>query len=227
MASGRMRHPNIVEVLDAGISDDGIPYIAMELLDGATLEKELQQQERLPLLRIAGIVEQVCRGLAAAHDAKVIHRDVKPENIFLDRDEAARSSRSSTSGSPSSSTGGRGNGPITATGAVLGTPYYMAPERLLGQESDESADVYSVGLILYRALAGSLPFEGTVAEIMVQAVSKQPRNIGELVPDLPRRDFPDDHARALADPGERPTAAEMAAALASPAVRRARSIHAA
>jgi serine/threonine protein kinase len=227
MASGRMRHPNIVEVLDAGISDDGIPYIAMELLDGATLEKELQQQERLPLLRIAVIVEQVCRGLAAAHDAKVIHRDVKPENIFLHRDESGETVKVLDFGIAKILDGGRVNGQITSTGDLLGTPYYMAPERLLGQESDESADVYSVGLILYRALAGSLPFEGTVAEIMVQAVSKQPRNIGELVPDLPA-ETSQMIMRALSqDPGERPTAAEMAAALASPAVRRARSIHAA
>jgi hypothetical protein len=99
-ASARVRHANIVEVFDAGISgDDGIPYIAMELLSGRPLGAELAEHGRLPLARIAWVMEQTCRALAAAHGAGVIHRDVKPDNIFLHHDQTARSSRCSTSGS--------------------------------------------------------------------------------------------------------------------------------
>ena len=227
MASGRMRHPNIVDVLDAGISDDGIPYIAMELLNGNTLEKELEHNQQLPLPRIASIMEQVCLGLAAAHDAKVIHRDVKPENIFVHRDEGRETVKVLDFGIAKILDGARVNGQITSTGDLLGTPYYMAPERLLGHESDASADVYSVGLILYRALAGRLPFEGTVAEIMVQAVSRHPRPIGEVVPALPAS-VAALIMRALdQEAGERPTAGELAEALASAAGARARGVHAA
>ncbi len=227
MASGRIRHPNIVEVLDAGISDDGIPYIAMELLNGNTLEKELEQEKRLPLPRIASIMEKVCLGLAAAHDAKVIHRDVKPENIFIDRNEDVETVKVLDFGIAKMVDSARVNGQITSTGDLLGTPYYMAPERLLGHESDESADVYSVGLILYRALVGRLPFEGTVAEIMVQAVSKRPRDIGEVITDLPR-DVAKLIMRSLdQESAERPTAREFADALARAARGNVRRIHAA
>ncbi|MGO8992619.1 MAG: protein kinase domain-containing protein [Polyangiaceae bacterium] len=228
MASGRIRHPNIVEVLDAGISDDGIPYIAMELLDGGTLEKELEQNKRLPIRRIASIMEQVCLGLAAAHDAKVIHRDVKPENIFLHHDEAGTETvKVLDFGIAKILDAGRHAGQITSTGDLVGTPYYMAPERLLGHESDESADVYSVGLILYRALVGKLPFEGTVAEIMVQAVSKDPPDIVKAVPEL-TADFGAVIMRALSqEPAERPTAAELATALGKARALGRRSFHAA
>ena len=123
---------------------------------------------------------------------------------------------------------GRLNGQVTSTGDLVGTPYYMAPERLLGRECDASADVYSVGLILYRALAGRLPFEGTVAEIMVQAVSKRPRDIRATRPGATPRDRRDDHARARrATPGDRPTASELARALGRAAVAAPRGVHAA
>ena len=227
MASGRVRHPNIVEVLDAGISDDGIPYIAMELLDGSTLEKELAQGRRLPLGRIARIMERVCLGLAAAHDARVIHRDVKPENIFLHTEGDTETPKVLDFGIAKILDAGRLNGQVTGTGDLVGTPYYMAPERLLGRECDASADVYSVGLILYRALAGRLPFEGTVAEIMVQAVSKRPPEIRDAAPELPPEIARMIMRSISEEPSERPSASELAVALGRAAVASPRGIHAA
>jgi hypothetical protein len=227
MASGRIRHANIVEVLDAGISDDGIPYIAMELLDGGTLERDLARNQKLPLPRIARVMEQVCLGLAAAHGAQVIHRDVKPENIFLHTEGETETAKLLDFGIAKILDAGRLNGQVTSTGDLIGTPYYMAPERLLGRECDASADVYSVGLILYRALAGRLPFEGTIAEIMVQAVSKRPRDIATVASDLPA-DFAALIMRALADaPEDRPTASELARTLGQAAVMERRGTSAA
>jgi serine/threonine protein kinase len=231
MASGRIRHPNIVDVIDAGISDDGIPYIAMELLHGGTLEKELSAEDgkRLPLARIARIMEQVCLGLAAAHEAKVIHRDVKPENIFLHHDEGAETEtvKLLDFGIAKVLDPDQVNGLVTSTGDLLGTPYYMAPERFVGRECDASADVYSVGLILYRALAGRLPFQGTVAEIMFQTLSKRPPNIRDRVPDLPA-EVGNAIMQSLAEaPDERPTARDFAAALARAAANAEHGVHAA
>jgi serine/threonine protein kinase len=230
MASGRIRHPNIVDVLDAGISDDGIPYIAMELLHGSTLERELAEGKRLPLARIARIMEQVCLGLAAAHEAKVIHRDVKPENIFLHRDEGASETETVKLldfGIAKVTDPDQVSALVTSTGDLLGTPYYMAPERFVGRECDASADVYSVGLILYRALAGRLPFQGTVAEIMFQTLSKRPPPIRDRVPDLP----PEVAAaimQSLAEaPEDRPSARELAATLARAAAQAEHGVHAA
>jgi hypothetical protein len=235
MASGRIRHPNIVDVIDAGISDDGIPYIAMELLHGNTLERELSAGEgkRLPLARIARIMEQVCLGLAAAHEAKVIHRDVKPENIFLHRDEGDKGAGEAETvklldfGIAKVLDPDQVSGLVTSTGDLLGTPYYMAPERFVGRECDASADVYSVGLILYRALAGRLPFQGTVAEIMFQTLSKRPPHIRDRVPDLPP-EVGNAIMQSLAEaPDERPTAKELAATLARAAADARQGVHAA
>jgi serine/threonine protein kinase len=105
------------------------------------------------------------------------------------------------------------NAQLTSTGAFLGTPHYMAPERFLGQECDEKADVYSVGVVLYAALAGRLPFEGNLAEIMMQAVSQRPRELRELAPTVPEA-VADVVMRCLEDdPKRRPAAAEVADAL--------------
>src|SRR5579859_1167946 len=165
MAGSRTRHPNIVEVMDAGISDDGIPYIAMELLDGRSLDGELGQGVRLPLGRACGLLSQACRGLAAAHAAGVIHRDIKPENIFVHHDGGREIVKVLDFGiAKVKDTAFAGMTALTGSGTLLGTPLYMAPERFLGRECTEKADAYSVGVILYRALAGELPFQGTVAQ---------------------------------------------------------------
>jgi hypothetical protein len=218
MASARVRHGNIVEVFDAGVSEDGIPYIAMELLSGRSIGAELAENTRMPLGRITLLMEQTCRALAAAHAAGVIHRDVKPDNIFVHEQEdrggelvkvldfGIAKVHDAASRSPHAS--------LTSTGAFLGTPLYMAPERFLGRECDGKADVYSVGVIIYAALAGRLPFEGNVAEIMMQAVSQRPRDLRTLAPDVPD-EIADVVMRALEDdPRRRPTAAEVADALA-------------
>jgi hypothetical protein len=214
MSSSLVHHPNIVQVLDAGVSDEGIAYLVMELLDGRALDADLVTGRPLPVERTARVMSQVCRGLAAAHASGVIHRDVKPENIFLHHDGGVEIAKLLDFGIAKVRDEARMHGNhLTSTGAFIGTPIYMAPERFLGRECDASADVYSVGVILYRLFSGKLPYDGTLGEIMMQVVSERPRDLCELAP----------HVRpALAalvmgaledDPQRRPTVTELADAL--------------
>ncbi len=213
-ASSRTRHPNVVEVLDAGISDDGIPFIAMELLDGHSLDSELRDGSRLSIERAATLVGQACRGLAAAHPAGVIHRDVKPENIFIHHDDHGEIVKVLDFGIAKILDDQQIGAPlVTGTEMMLGTPHYMAPERFLGQACAESADTYSVGIILYRALSGKLPYEGTVAEIMLQAVSRSPRDLRQLAPDVDPKLASMIMAALNDDPTTRPDVAQIADAL--------------
>jgi serine/threonine protein kinase len=206
MAGSRTRHPNIVEVLDAGISDDGIPFIAMELLDGHSLDVELEKAARVPMARACTLLSQACRGLAAAHAAGVIHRDIKPENIFIHRDGDRETVKVLDFGiAKVKDTAFAGMNALTGTGALIGTPLYMAPERFLGQECTEKADSYSVGIILYRALSGELPFQGTVAQIMMQALSAEPPTLRRVAPEVPAALAAVIRAAMQDDPATRPT----------------------
>jgi Protein kinase domain len=211
MVNSRVRHPNIVDVLDAGVADDGIPYIAMELLDGHTLEAELEEGKALPLRRVAPIVEQVCRGLAAAHAAGVVHRDVKPENVFLHHERGEEIVKVLDFGIAKVTDELRlARAELTSTGELVGSPRYMAPERLLGLSCDASADVYGVGVILFRALAGRAPFEGGVYEIMTKVLSQRPPDVRTLVPGLPV-EVAESIMQALSEKGsDRPSAGDLA-----------------
>ncbi len=162
-ALSRLRHPGIVQCFDFGIGESGVPYIVMEYLEGETLEERLRGDARIGLAIALEIVGQVARALAAAHRAGVIHRDVKPSNIFLlgERDSVrvkvmdfglAKLLESETSSSPD---------PSTATGGLLGTPAYMSPEQCRGDgRIDARSDVYSLGCVLYAMLCGRPPFAG-------------------------------------------------------------------
>src|SRR5262249_25982758 len=149
----RIRHPCAVAVLDSGVTAAGIAYIVMELLEGRSLAAALAAAGPLPLERAAGILVPVAEALAEAHAAGVIHRDVKPGNVFLHRDGGklvdfgiARMGEDV------------GVDQATTMGRLLGTPVYMSPERLLGQAYDGGADVYALAVTIYEALAGALPF---------------------------------------------------------------------
>jgi hypothetical protein len=219
-ASSRTRHPNLVEVLDAGISDDGIPFIAMELLDGHSLDVELKEGVRLPICRVNALIGQACHGLAAAHAAGVIHRDVKPENIFLHHEGDREIVKVLDFGIAKVIDTVHGGTPdMTGSGALLGTPHYMAPERFLGQPCGESADAYSIGIILYRALSGELPYKGTVGEIMIQAVARRPPDLRSLAPEVPRALAEVIMASLDDDPTVRPTVTRIADALEAEAHR--------
>jgi serine/threonine-protein kinase len=151
----RVRHPNVVSILDYGFLSDGSPCIAMEYAEGDTLDKWLGQRGALPWETAVQLSTGLLGGLDAMHSAGVLHRDLKPSNIVV------------TSGQKKQAriidfgialpTGGADER-LTQTGAIIGTPAYMSPEQLLGYPMDESTDIYAMGLILYEMLAGRPPF---------------------------------------------------------------------
>jgi tRNA A-37 threonylcarbamoyl transferase component Bud32 len=155
-ALARINDPNVVGVFDAG-EQDGTPFLVMELIEGTTLRDELRASGRLAPERARRIGAGVAAGLAAAHAHGVIHRDVKPSNIFL-----------TTDGQPKVGDFGiarieRGDATLTLTGQAFGSAPYMAPEQAMGGRTDARADLYSLGCVLYEMLAGRRPFRGNDA----------------------------------------------------------------
>jgi len=167
--AAQVKSPHVAQIFDHGVTDDGIPFIVMELLEGEDLAKYVQSHGRLDLREIATIVTQICRALSRAHAKGLIHRDVKPANVFLcDVGTPERFVKLLDFGVAKVI----GGDPSTATksGAVTGTPVYMAPEQLLGaKDLDHRADLWSVAVVAYELIAGRRPFqEETAAAIALR-----------------------------------------------------------
>jgi CheY-like chemotaxis protein len=208
----RVSHPNAVSVFDFAVSSNGIAYLVMELLDGCTLADEIMKGRALPVARAVEIVRPICAALAAAHAVGVIHRDVKPENVFLHRagereivkvvDFGVAKLAAATPLSASEE---------TSVNRFVGTPAYIAPERLLEKPYDGLADVYSVGVMLYRLLSGRLPFgkDDALAALVVASVRDEPEALLDHAPDVPEW-LASLVLRALAkEPSARPSAEQL------------------
>lgn len=207
-----IRHESIVSVLDLAVLDDGRPYIVMEYLSGPTLAAVVKRGP-MPLGTLAALASEVLSALAAAHGAGVVHRDLKPDNVLVTR--GGRAKVLDFGVAKLSPQAGLGDSPRTATGAVLGTPDYMAPEQVTGQTVDGRADQYAMGALLYECATGRRPFAGaTLFELMLAQVQQMPDP-----PSTHRRDLPPAYEavimRAMAKaPAERfPSAEAMAEAL--------------
>ncbi|MCC6524253.1 MAG: protein kinase [Polyangiaceae bacterium] len=170
------RHRNVVELLDAGTADDRGPYLALELLEGRSLHGLLAARQRLTVLEAVAIGCQLCDALAACHERGVVHRDVKPANLFVAVDER-REERlklldfgvAAFLGEAAAASEIR----LSLPGAVLGTAEYMAPEQLLGSaDLDARCDVYGAAATLYECLGGKAPFEGAFGQILLAATSR-------------------------------------------------------
>ena len=168
-ALARLRHANIVAVLDYDEQGDA-PYIVMELVDGVTLESQLLVDgHTLPLARLAAIFDALLQGLEAAHAAAIVHRDMKPENVLLLADGGVKLLDFGIALMAD------GDARLTATGVVQGTPRFMSPEQCRGREIGPRSDVYSVGVMLFYALAGEPPFSGESAtDLMVKHMFVDP-----------------------------------------------------
>jgi serine/threonine-protein kinase len=154
-ALGKLEHRNIVSVTDAGITTTGLPYFVMERLQGETLAVRLRRERRIPVKDAITIAADVLEGLSAAHRIGIVHRDVKPPNIFLVKNRPAKLLDFGIAKvlDPKASQ-------ITGRGIAIGTPRYMAPEQATGGAVDARTDLYSVGLILFEMIAGVGPFDG-------------------------------------------------------------------
>jgi hypothetical protein len=216
-AAGRIGSEHIVEVLDLGDLPGGDRYMVMEYLDGQSLADRISTAGRMSPQATAGIMIDMLDGLKAAHDAGIIHRDLKPDNVFLLTNKNGKKDFVKIVDfgiSKFSSLGGEFS--MTRTGAVMGTPYYLSPEQAKGaRELDARADLYAVGVILYEAVAGRVPFDGeTFNELLFKIVLEPIPPLSTHVPDI------DEHFAAIVeksmarDPAARyQTAAEMKEAL--------------
>jgi hypothetical protein len=172
-AVAQLNHPHVVTVIDAG-EDDGAPYIVFEYVEGETLKERIRRLGRLPVSEAVAYAIEIGRALDSAHAHKLVHRDVKPQNVLIDRDGRAKV----TDFGIARSMEAQG---LTAPGRVLGTTDYVSPEQALGHNVTEQSDIYSLGIVLYEMLTGEVPFK---ADTQVAVAMKHVR---EPLPDVQRR----------------------------------------
>jgi serine/threonine-protein kinase len=177
-AAAGLNHPNIVTIYDVG-QQDSYHYIVMELLEGQTLRQLIEREGALPPLRTTRIVEQVAGALDYAHQRGFIHRDVKPSNIFVGPGDRVTLT---DFGIAKAAWGTR----LTQTGTLIGTPEYMSPEQVQGQEASARSDVYALAVVAYQMLSGQVPFEGTTPHaVLYKQVHEAPPSLSSLRPGLP------------------------------------------
>jgi serine/threonine protein kinase len=212
-AAGRLQHGNAVGVTDFGQTADGYVYIVMELLEGRTLRDLLSKEAPLDVARSVSIMMQVSAAVAAAHDAGIIHRDLKPANIFIvQRSDVPALVKVLDFGIAKIAADFLDEDDhltLTQVGAMIGTPRYMSPEQCSGSLLTPAADVYSLGVILYEMLSGTVPFGGsTPLAIAMKHSTEVPRRPSEFVSSIPQP-LEDVVLHALAkDPEDRPSSAE-------------------
>lgn len=206
-ALAKLNHPNIVQVTDAGMTASNLPFYVMEYLEGATVGQLVMEDGRLPLRMACGIISDVLAGLGAAHGTGAVHRDIKPQNIFVEasgrtklldfgiaklRDQVAKV--------------------VTAGGVSIGTPRFMAPEQAEGTKVDGRADIYAAALVLYQVLVGKGPFAhiSDPNELVMAHITIDPERADSVDPNLPV-ELADLLQRWLSKvPSSRPPSAQLA-----------------
>jgi serine/threonine protein kinase len=232
-AAAAIKHDHIVTIYDVG-EDHGIAYLAMEFLEGESLDQRIQRECRLPWREALRITRESAQGLAAAHQQQLIHRDIKPGNIWLEKSSEDRGVRSEeksgqcTPGFPLLTPHSSlltpfsrvkildfglalptsDNAHLTQSGAIVGTPAFMAPEQCRGQGVDARSDLFSLGCVLYRMATGEAPFGGNHAiSILIAVVTASPRPPQDLNPELPQAVCALITRLLAKDPAERPPSA--------------------
>ncbi len=211
--SAQLSHPHIVPIYDVG-ERDGVAYFVMALVTGGSLATHLMREPRQPLDEVRRILAEVADALAYAHLRGVIHRDIKPDNILLDR-LTGRVMVTDFGIARAMEAGAR----LTATGIAVGTPTYMSPEQAVGErELDGRSDIYSTGVLGYQMLTGRVPFEaGNSMALLLKHVTERPKPIAELRPEAPRGLRETVERAMMKAPADRwPTAAALREALLSP-----------
>jgi serine/threonine-protein kinase len=181
-----IRHPNVCTIYDFSDTPEGVRFLAMEYIEGETLKELLDREGRLEVRRAAGIARQVADALQAAHEVGVVHRDLKPGNIMMCRRPDGRDLVKVVDFDIAKGPAEAEGEEVTRMGFVVGTPEYMSPEQLTGDRLDGRSDIYSLGIVLFRMLAGQLPFRATsTQEIMIQRLTGAPMRLDEALPGAP------------------------------------------
>ena len=213
IAGFRVRHPNLAEVYDLDVAEDGAAFLVMEWIEGETLQALLDRETTLPPERALEIARDVAQGLAALHDAGIVHRDVKPANVMLTREGSVKV----TDYGIAKLVEAEGS---TASG-VVGTPAFMAPEQMRAGRIDARTDVYGLGVTLYVMLAGGLPFDaaqGSPVPYAFAVLHGRARELRVAAPHVPEPLARVVHHALEKDPGDRfATMAEFRDALGAPA----------
>ena len=163
-AAGRLKHNNLVEIMDFGITDNNEAYLVMDYVEGKTLKELIHDQNNIPLALILEIFRQIAAGMNHAHQNNVIHRDLKPANIIVSEDEDGSDLVKVIDFGIAKIADAEGaGGDLTRTNAIVGSPLYMCPEQIKGQGIDQRSDIYSLGCILYECLVHNPPFQGDTA----------------------------------------------------------------
>jgi protein kinase-like protein len=183
--ASRISHPNVCAIYDFGETPEGLIYLAMEFVEGEPLTDVLEREHALPVPRAAAIFLQVADALQAAHDLGIVHRDLKPDNIMLGRARDGSDVVKVVDFGIAKAVGGDDSQKVTKTGLVVGTPEFMSPEQLAGDQLDGRSDLYALALVLFKMLTGKLPFAGgTVQDTMVKRLTDDPATLAEVRPDL-------------------------------------------
>ena len=205
----RIQHPNAVSIIDFGVTDNGVAYLSMELLSGHSLAEEIQKRSPFSPRRCAEILVPLCDVLGEAHAAGIIHRDIKPANVFLHHGRSGEVVKVLDFGIAKLLDDGGAE--LTVEGSLVGTPAYMAPERLSSAPYDGRSDIYSVGIMLYEMLCGQPPFKSKdLMAVAMMQMTQEPRPLHEINPSVP----PAIEALVLEvlskDPQKRPSTAVLA-----------------
>ncbi len=180
--ASRIDHERVAHVFDFGETTDGMVYLAMEFITGRSLKQVLLEDAPLPLTRVALLIGQIADGLDAAHRLGIVHRDLKPDNIVVAKAEDGSDSCKIVDFGIAKAIGS-GEKSLTQTGFVIGTPEYMSPEQLLGEDIDHRSDVYALALMAYQCVAGDTAFDSTTPDRgMMARLTNQPRKLAELRP---------------------------------------------
>ncbi len=221
-AAAQLPDEYIITIYNVGLEND-VPYLAMKYLYGESLEQRIQREGRIPTREVLRIGREVALGLSAAHDRGLIHRDIKPANLWL---ETPPPEQGGTSGTRLSceylyrvkildfglARPVNDSRKLTATGLIVGTPSYLAPEQARGLPLDHRCDLFALGCVLYRMVTGILPFDGpdTLAQLTALAV-QDPRPLEEIVPNVPAPLRNLIHQLLARDPANRPATARAVA----------------
>jgi serine/threonine protein kinase len=187
--SARINHPNIIEVIDVGQTDDGALFLVMELLQGVSLESAIRRQKpAMSLHAFLRVMAEMAGALAAAHRRGVIHRDLKPSNVFLHRDRDGQTITKVLDFGVSKFVDEDGAGGMTVVGTILGSPLYMSPEQAMGAEGvDGRTDVFAFGSILFEAVCGERAYSASNLNALIVAIATTPpKRIDDVSPKLPQ-----------------------------------------